>query len=388
MEVRIRYFHNNNSFRRIFGENKLAENFLYPTFALCFKRKDDIKLFDKVLYFFKNTLYEKISVFLNEKIILFGDLNLINNFSEELKIVEQPVANRILNLLSNYRATEHFEYQIGDKVFDSKNKYVMGILNITEDSFFDGGKYFSLTQIKERINQLCDLQIDIIDIGGESTRPGSEPISAEEELKRILPAVEYALSKNMIVSVDTYKSYVAEECLKVGAHIINDISGLKFDSEMADVCAKYNSSVVLMHIRGTPKTMQENPYYNDTPAEIFDELNQLINKANEAGLKQIFVDPGIGFGKRLYDNYEILNRLEEFKFLGYPILIGLSRKSFIGKILNQTPEERLTGTIVSNAVSLFKAANIIRVHDIKEAIETKKIIEAIIKPEITLKWLK
>ena len=385
MEVRIRYFHNNNSFRRIFGENKLAENFLYPTFALCFKRKDDIKLFDKVLYFFKNTLYEKISVFLNEKIILFGDLNLINNFSEELKIVEQPVANRILNLLSNYRATEHFEYQIGDKVFDSKNKYVMGILNITEDSFFDGGKYFSLTQIKERINQLCDLQIDIIDIGGESTRPGSEPISAEEELKRILPAVEYALSKNMIVSVDTYKSYVAEECLKVGAHIINDISGLKFDSEMADVCAKYNSSVVLMHIRGTPKTMQENPYYNDTTAEIFDELNQLINKANEAGLKQIFVDPGIGFGKRLYDNYEILNRLEEFKFLGYPILIGLSRKSFIGKILNQTPEERLTGTIVSNAVSLFKAANIIRVHDIKEAIETKKIIEAITKPEITLK---
>ncbi|NPV10340.1 MAG: dihydropteroate synthase [Ignavibacteria bacterium] len=260
----------------------------------------------------------------------------------------------------------------------------MGILNVTEDSFFDGGKYFSLSHIKERIDQLCDLQVDIIDIGGESTRPGSEPIDVNEELKRVLPAVEYALSKGMIVSVDTYKSLVAEECLKAGVQIINDISGFKFDEHLPDVCAKYNSSVVLMHIRGTPKTMQENPFYYDTTAEIFDELSQSIKKAEASGIKKIFIDPGIGFGKRLYDNYEILNRLEEFKFLGYPILVGLSRKSFIGKYLNQKPEERLTGTIASNSVSLIKAANIIRVHDVKEAIETKKIIEAIISPEVTL----
>jgi len=264
----------------------------------------------------------------------------------------------------------------------------MGILNVTEDSFFDGGKYFSIQQIKERIDQFYDSQVDILDIGGESTRPGSEPISAEEELKRILPAVDYALSRGMIVSVDTYKSKVAEECLKAGAHIINDISGFKFDPLIANVCAKYNASVVLMHIRETPKTMQENPFYYDTTAEIFDELNQSISIAEHSEIKQIFVDPGIGFGKRVYDNYEILNRLEELRFLGYPILVGLSRKSFIGKLLNQTPDERLTGTIASNAISLLKAASIIRVHDIKEAIETKKIIEAITNPEITLQWLK
>ncbi|MCR4417930.1 MAG: dihydropteroate synthase [Ignavibacteria bacterium] len=384
MEVRIRYFNNYNSFKRIFGESKLAENFLYPTFALTFIKKENQKLFDKVHYFFKNTLFEKVSIILNDKLILLGDLNFIKTFADELKIVEEPVANYVLKLLSNYQNTERFEYRIGERVFNSKNKYVMGILNVTEDSFFDGGKYFSLSHIKERIDQLCDLQVDIIDIGGESTRPGSEPIDVNEELKRVLPAVEYALSKGMIVSVDTYKSLVAEECLKAGVQIINDISGFKFDEHLPDVCAKYNSSVVLMHIRGTPKTMQENPFYYDTTAEIFDELSQSIKKAEASGIKKIFIDPGIGFGKRLYDNYEILNRLEEFKFLGYPILVGLSRKSFIGKYLNQKPEERLTGTIASNSVSLIKAANIIRVHDVKEAIETKKIIEAIISPEVTL----
>ncbi|MEJ5306006.1 MAG: dihydropteroate synthase [Ignavibacteria bacterium] len=384
MEVRIRYFNNYNSFKRIFGENKLAENFLYPTFALTFIKKENQKLFDKIHYFFKNTLFEKVSIILNDKLILLGDLNFIKTFADELRIVEEPVANYILKLLSNSQNTERFEYRIGKRVFNSKNKYVMGILNVTEDSFFDGGKYFSLSHIKERIDQLCDLQVDIIDIGGESTRPGSEPVDVNEELKRVLPAVEYALSKGMIVSVDTYKSLVAEECLKAGVQIINDISGFKFDEHLPDVCAKYNSSVVLMHIRGTPKTMQENPFYYDTTAEIFDELSQSIKKAEASGIKKIFIDPGIGFGKRLYDNYEILNRLEEFKFLGYPILVGLSRKSFIGKYLNQKPEERLTGTIASNSVSLIKAANIIRVHDVKEAIETKKIIEAIISPEVTL----
>jgi dihydropteroate synthase len=384
MEVRIRYFINYNSFKRIFGENKLAENFLYPIFALTLIKKENQKLFDKIHYFFKNTLFEKVSIILNDKLILLGDLNFIKTFADELKIVEEPVANYVLKLLSNYQNTERFEYRIGERVFNSKNKYVMGILNVTEDSFFDGGKYFSLSHIKERIDQLCDLQVDIIDIGGESTRPGSEPIDVNEELKRVLPAVEYALSKGMIVSVDTYKSLVAEECLKAGVQIVNDISGFKFDEHLPDVCAKYNSSVVLMHIRGTPKTMQENPFYYDTTAEIFDELSQSIKKAEASGIKKIFIDPGIGFGKRLYDNYEILNRLEEFKFLGYPILVGLSRKSFIGKYLNQKPEERLTGTIASNSVSLIKAANIIRVHDVKEAIETKKIIEAIISPEVTL----
>lgn len=384
MEIRIRFFQNYFSFRRIFGENKLAENFLYPSFALTFIKKENSKLFDKINYFFKNTLYEKVSLFYENKIILFGDLNFIQTFSSELSIVENSTANIIQKLLNNYQSADQFEYNIGGKVFNSKNKYIMGILNVTDDSFFDGGKYFSSSKMKEKINQFCDQQVDIIDIGGESTRPGAEPVSAEEELRRVLPAIEYSLSKGMIVSVDTYKSSVAERCLEAGANIINDISGFRFDPEMKNVCAKYNASVILMHIRGTPKTMQENPFYNDTTAEIFDELNYSIMNAAASGIKQIFIDPGIGFGKRLFDNYEILNRLEELKFLGYPILVGLSRKSFIGKLLNQNPEERLVGTIASNAVALFKAANVIRVHDIKEAYETRKVIETIINPDTTV----
>ncbi|MGB9665416.1 MAG: dihydropteroate synthase [Ignavibacteria bacterium] len=384
MDIRIRFFQNYDSFKRIFGDNKLAENFLYPTFALTFIKKENSKLFDKINYFFKNTLYEKIALISGERIILFGDLNLIQTFSKELSIVENSVAINIEKQLYNYQRVDKFEYKIGRRIFNSKNKYVMGILNVTDDSFFDGGKYFSSSKMKERINQFYDQQVDIIDIGGESTRPGADPVPAEEELRRVLPAIEYALSKGMIVSVDTYKSSVAEKCLEVGAHIINDISGFRFDSEMKNVCAKYNASVILMHIRGTPKTMQENPFYNDTTSEIFDELKHSIVNAEEIGIKQIFIDPGIGFGKRLFDNYEILNRLEELKFLGYPILVGLSRKSFIGKLLNQNPEERLVGTIVSNAVALIKAASIIRVHDVKEAFETKKIIETILTPDTTI----
>lgn len=383
MKISIRFFLNYNSFKRIYGENNLAENLFYPTFGLIFLKEDDIKKFDKLLYFFKNTIYEKISILSENRIILFGDLNLINNFSEELKIVEKEIAFRISFLLSNYVKSENYNYKIGEKFFTSQNKYVMAILNVTDDSFYDGGKYLNISEIKEIINKFIDAGVDIIDIGGESTRPGSEPISATDELKRIMPAVEYALSKKMIVSVDTYKSDVAKECLRTGVQIINDISGFKFDPQMADLCSNFNATSILMHIRGTPKTMQNNPYYQDTMADICEELEQSIEIAISKNLKQIYIDPGIGFGKRVFDNYEILNRLEEIKFLGYPILIGLSRKSFIGKLLNQQPDERLTGTITANSISLIKAANIIRVHDYKEAIETKKIIEAIINPDST-----
>jgi dihydropteroate synthase len=313
-----------------------------------------------------------------------GDLNFQKSFSSEINQINPELNKSISNLLSNYKNAESFKYNIGGKIFNSKKKYVMAILNVTDDSFFDGGKYVSETNFKERIDELAELGVDIIDIGGESTRPGSEPITAEQELSRILPAVEYALSKKLIVSVDTYKSKVAEKCLQLGVHIVNDIRGFKFDPQMAEVCNEYNATVCLMHIRGTPKTMQDNPNYIDTTAEIFDELDQSIKIAKNKNLAQIFVDPGIGFGKRLFDNYEILNRIEEFKFLGYPILVGLSRKSFIGKLLNLEPNERLTGTIASNSVALIKGANVIRVHDVKEAIETKKIVEAIENPETLL----
>lgn len=385
MKTRIRYFQNYNSYKKLNPENISAQNFYFPTFGLTIGFDDSEK--DILRNIYQHCLERVCTFDLDWKknfFCYFGDLNSIQTLSYFIKIDSEKAFNEIQLLLSNFKSSEKFEYQIGDKKFSSNKKYVMGILNVTSDSFFDGGKYISETKIKERIDEYINAGVDIIDIGGESTRPGSEPVSEDEELNRILPAVEYALSKNAIVSIDTYKSKVATKCLQMGVHIINDISGFKFDKNMADTCKRYNASVILMHIRGTPKTMQENPYYQDTMAEIFDELKESINIAKEKGIKNIFIDPGIGFGKRLFDNYEILNRLEELKFLGYPILIGLSRKSFIGKLLNLQPEERLTGTIISNSIALFKGASIIRVHDYKEAIETKKLVETILNPEITL----
>lgn len=385
MKVRIRYFQNYNAYRRIAPKNISSSVLYFPKFGLTIHFEENEK---DILNTLNNLCKSKDCLFdidfSNNFFCYFGDLDSIQIFSNWLRNSFEKIYSEVQNLLLKYLSSERFEYRIGKRIFDGNKKYVMGILNITSDSFFDGGKYFSHDKIKQRIDEFIDAGIDIIDIGGESTRPGAEPITIEEELNRILSAVEYALSRNAIVSIDTYKSQVAEKCLELGAHIINDISGFQFDNCMADVCQKYNASVVLMHIRGTPKTMQENPKYNDTTAEILDELQESIKLAEQRGIKNIFIDPGIGFGKRLFDNYEILNRLEEFKFLGYPILVGLSRKSFIGKLLNLQPEDRLTGTIVTNSIALFKCANVIRVHDHIEAIQTKKLIEAILNPEITM----
>lgn len=379
MKVRIRYHFNKNSLIKLIGDSKIADKFFYPLYSLSNETEDFSRL-----GIIKSTLPQFIDnqVFLKQNaLIILGDLNLFHELAKEIYNVDEEAAQAIINLLNNFRQAENFSYKIGKREFSGSKKYIMGILNITTDSFSDGGEFFHFENAKKRIDEYSEMGVDLIDIGGESTRPGSEPISAEDELERILPSVEYALKKNMIVSIDTYKSQVAKKCLELGAHIINDISGFNFDSDLPKICAQFDASVVLMHIRGTPKTMQINPHYDDVTQEIFDELGSSIHKAKKYNLKKIFIDPGIGFGKRLQDNYEIIQRLEELKFLGYPILIGLSRKSFIGRLLNKEPKERLTGTIASNAISLFKAANIIRVHDLQEAFETKKIIEAIQNPE-------
>ncbi len=380
MKVRIRFHKNQSAFRHLLGELDFERDIFFPIYTLHIDRLEVdqflLRNFNSINQIFKNQFIRK-----DNQLILIGDLNFFNSFVEEIKTFDAGLASDIKNYLDKFQKSSSFRYEIGNRIFNSENKYVMGILNVTPDSFFDGGKFLSTMELKERIDEFIDSGVDIIDIGGESTRPGSEPIDAEEELKRILPAVEYALSKNLIVSIDTYKSKVAQKCLELGVQIINDISGLKFDPEMADVCANYHATAILMHIRGTPKNMQVNPFYSDTMAEIFDELNESIKIGLSKGIKRIIVDPGIGFGKRLFDNFEILNRIEELKFLGYPILIGASRKSFIGRLLNLEVQDRLTGTIVANAVSLYAGANFIRVHDYSEAIQTKKLIEAILHPQ-------
>ena len=277
---------------------------------------------------------------------------------------------------------EEFQIQCGNKILDlSSRTHIMGILNVTPDSFSDGGKFYQSEQAIEHGIQMAEDGADIIDIGAESTRPGAKPVAAEEELRRIIPIVEGLIKHvNVPISIDSYKSSVAETALKAGAQMINDISGLRFDPQLRYVIAKYQVPVVMMHIKGEPRNMQQNPYYEDLIGEIHRYLTESIRIAEKAGIKreQIIVDPGIGFGKRLMDNYEILRRLEEFQKLGCPILIGPSRKSFIGKVLDVPPDQRLEGTIAAVAIGVQHSAHIVRVHDVKEISRACRIIDLLV----------
>jgi dihydropteroate synthase len=260
--------------------------------------------------------------------------------------------------------------------------YLMGILNITPDSFSDGGLYMDPHKAISRGIELASQGADIIDIGGESTRPGSKPLPADEELRRVIPVIE-ALSANVEIpiSIDTHKSSIAEKAIEAGAEMINDISGLKFDRNMADVAAKHDVPVVLMHIKGTPEVMQVDVHYDCLLTEIMEYLEQSIEIAEGAGIdpRLIIIDPGIGFGKSVGDNLKIIRHLAELKSLGKPILLGPSRKSFIGKILNAPIDQRDEGTLASISAAIMNGANIIRVHDVGPARKAARIVDAILR---------
>lgn len=257
--------------------------------------------------------------------------------------------------------------------------YLMGILNVTPDSFSDGGKYFKLEDAYKHGMRMVEEGADFIDVGGESTRPGSERISVDEELRRVIPLIEKLIKNVSIpISIDTYKSKVAYEALNAGAVIVNDISGLHYDPQMAEVVSNHGASIILMHIKGTPATMQNNPEYENLFDEIFSYLEEGIGKAKVKNINQIFIDPGIGFGKTVEHNLFIIRNLKEFKKFGYPILVGPSKKSFIGSILNLPIDERLEGTAAAIAVSVMNGANIVRIHDVKEMKRVVSIVDAII----------
>lgn len=251
-----------------------------------------------------------------------------------------------------------------------KESLIMGILNVTPDSFSDGGLYFDTQKAINHALSMVEDGADIIDIGGESTRPFSDPVSVDDELLRVIPVVkELRKRTDTVISIDTTKSTVAKEACLVGADIINDISGMLFDAEMIDVAKDIGCPVVLMHIKGNPKTMQENPTYDNVVSEIKCHLLDRIDYVIENGIdkKNIILDPGIGFGKTIENNFEILNRLDELTSIEYPFLIGVSNKSFIGKTLNINENDRLQGTIVANTIALQKGCKIFRVHNVKEA---------------------
>ena len=259
--------------------------------------------------------------------------------------------------------------------------YIMGVLNVTPNSFSDGGKFYSPEAAMAHAIQLKEDGADIVDVGGESTRPGADPVSLQEELDRTIPIIEkITKSLDVLISIDTYKSKVADEAMRSGAHIINDISGLTFDHDMIATAVQHDAALVIMHIKGTPKDMQTNPQYGDAVSEIKTFLFHACEKAKKSGIKKIIIDPGLGFGKRFEDNFLILNKLEQLKSLGYPLLIGSSRKSYLGKPFDAAPLDRLEGTIVSNIIAMQKGANILRVHDVKSIRRAVTIAEKIMNP--------
>jgi len=273
----------------------------------------------------------------------------------------------------------HFKYRFGAVEYDLASRtYVMGILNVTPDSFSDGGRYLDIEQAISHGQKLAEDGADFIDVGGESTRPGSESVSIEEEIRRVIPVIELlAKKKSVPISIDTYKSEVAEAALQVGAVIVNDISAMTFDAKMASVVAKHQASVVLMHIKGTPKTMQMNPSYKNVTEDVHQFLRERLATATKAGIKQLILDPGIGFGKKFEHNIQLLKELKTFTTLGYPLLVGASKKAFLGAILNLPPSERVEGTAAAVTASILNGANIIRVHDVKEMKRVAMVSDAL-----------
>jgi dihydropteroate synthase len=267
-----------------------------------------------------------------------------------------------------------------------KRTLVMGVLNVTPDSFLDGGKFFSVSRAVEAALEMQRAGADILDIGAESTRPGSVGISAAEELGRLLPVLEALRGRMKIpISVDTQKSSVGEIALGAGAEILNDVSGLRHDRKLAEVAARHRAALILMHMRGTPASMQKPPFARDVLREVMAGLRRSVAIAHRAGVakSQIILDPGIGFGKSFAQNYELLAKLRQLAKLGYPLLVGTSRKGFLGRTLAQKgkalpPEQRIWGTAATVTASILNGAHIVRVHDVSEMVQVARVADAII----------
>jgi dihydropteroate synthase len=276
-------------------------------------------------------------------------------------------------------------WQTSRRKFTFEKTLVMAILNVTPDSFSDGGEYFSLEDALRQAEKLIAEGADIIDIGGESTRPKSERVSAEEEIRRVVPAIE-AITKrfDVPVSIDTSKSEVAEKCVEAGAEIINDVSGLRFDAGIAEIASKNKTGLILMHLRGDFATMHQQKPVEDILKEVSEGLRLSIEKAENFNVKKenITLDVGIGFSKTFNQNLELLAKLDKLaeEFSEFPMLVGASRKSLIGKILEEAPvNERLSGSLASAAIAVWNGANIVRAHDVKATVEALKVVEAIKK---------
>ncbi len=336
------------------------------------------------------TAVEKDTITAKTKVsdcLIFGDIKRLLILSEKLKKQSfgflRELGERLDGYINNIISEKNI-FKFGLQSRDLTSDFlIMGILNVTPDSFSDGGRYNDIDAALERCEEMIEEGADIIDVGGESTRPGSISVSCDEELRRVVPVID-AIKKrfDITVSVDTYKSEVAEAVLELGAEIVNDISGLNFDERMPSVLSKSNCGIVAMHIKGKPKDMQKNPHYEHLICEINEYFEDILKKAELNGIEKerIVLDPGIGFGKDFEDNYKIISNLQSFKIFSRPLLIGLSKKSFIGYTLNkEDANERLFGTIGANVTAFLKGARIFRVHDVRQNLEAIKLAASIIQ---------
>lgn len=277
--------------------------------------------------------------------------------------------------------------EVGNERVSLERPVVMGILNVTPDSFYDGGRYMSEVKIIERVRDIVEQGAAIIDVGAYSTRPGADFVDEREELSRLSFAVELVRKyyPRVPVSIDTFRANVAREiCHCLGDVIVNDISGGTLDGAMFETVAELDVPYVLMHIQGTPRTMQANPRYDDVVGEVKGFLAERIGRLNALGFRKIILDPGFGFGKTLEHNYRLMARLEEFLSLDYPLLVGVSRKSMIYKLLGGTPADSLNGTTVLNTAALLKGAHILRVHDVRAAVEAVRVVGAIVSNDTAM----
>jgi dihydropteroate synthase len=292
----------------------------------------------------------------------------------------------------------NFKFEIRHSAFDIRKPYdivlpggvlktgpktlLMGVLNVTPDSFSDGGKFYDPEAAVAQGIWMAEEGVDILDVGGESTRPGADPLALGEELRRVIPVIAALRARLPLpISIDTYKAEVARQAIAAGADMVNDISSLRFDERMADVVRNAGVAVVLMHMRGTPKTMHELPPSPDIVTEVKDGLAAAVHMACERGIdrEKIIIDPGIGFGKNTEENLKLINNLSLLSELNLPILIGTSRKRFIGNVLGLPVEQRLIGTVATVAATILRGAHIVRVHDVKPTRETASIIDAILR---------
>lgn len=318
-------------------------------------------------------------------LLVLGSVGVFKELAKDIiAIGNEDLGLKLSRTVKNITCYDKQAIVIGNRKFSLEQAFTVGILNVTPDSFSDGGKYSNYDEAVKHGLELLENGADILDVGGESSRPGSEPVSADEEIKRVIPVIKEILNKknNSIISVDTTKSKVAFEALSNGAKIINDISSFDNDKEILDTVKQFNASIILMHMKGDPTTMQNAPYYEDVVTEVYDYLTAKVELAKKAGVNNIIIDPGIGFGKRVTDNYELLRRLREFKGIGQPILVGLSRKSFLGKVFNLNIDEREDHTLIAETLAIKNGARFVRTHNVKNTAAAAKLNSYLENPEL------